>query len=709
MTKFQGWGAAIEAMKESKPSSTSISIQQANSVFTESMHPNRAKDERAPNFRATIRTLLRHKQGPWCREWILDTFSRDVMAVVEPLLNELDQDYNKDKTTQDSMKDKDRSSWMIKAFEELIQEIDVQVRSALHMAEFFDSEVQSMQEDESLKVSSKLVSVLSGQLVNALPLSFSSIAFIYFRAVFSRVTAEQMQSLDTHPGSTIPRSEPKGRLLQNGRKVRDLYESGDTEMHAIHLSDGSEDLGRFRQICSKLQHIGIATQMAEVATNMVHREIERLVFGEFARKWDTPALEQGKRWMSNVAIPFLRSTVLPIEHEGDHGMRKLFCLQSSRLEYYFYKCFGELRIQEYVDIVLDSPHSEPAVQDLHACLGWTGQQDQLLKTILQETSTRIAQPGAGTQQIIDYYIYNIKYLRILDPTGSLLDQTNRILNRHLRSRPETMRCIVEAIVDESGDLLNQPPEGIPSNVDSEDDSEAWVPEPAHAGPDLSTARRRMADIISVLVNIYKSNELFIEEFQAHLSTRLLQATDFDVDREIQQLELLKLRFKENELHHCEVMLADIAASKRVNGNIAEARPALPVQAAIVSRYYWPEIEETRFYLPARFQRYLDRYTAGFHDSKPAQRLTLLPSRGLVDIELEMRGQTFEFQISPLSASVISQFESDSRGKSNSLTLSDIATRLQVTETVAEPELRFWIDQDILREVDHHRYSLKPPN
>ena len=109
-----------------------------------------------------------------------------------------------------------------------------------------------------------------------------------------------------------------------------------------------------------------------------------------------------------------------------------------------------------------------------------------------------------------------------------------------------MRCIVEAIVDESGDLLNQPPEGIPSNADSEDDSEAWVPEPAHAGPDLSTARRRMTDIISVLVNIYKSNELFIEEFPSHLSTRLLQATDFDVDREV----LFSVVFSDVHLSFC---------------------------------------------------------------------------------------------------------------------------------------------------------------
>lgn len=42
----------------------------------------------------------------------------------------------------------------------------------------------------------------------------------------------------------------------------------------------------------------------------------------------------------------------------------------------------------------------------------------------------------------------------------------------------------------------------------------------------------MADIISVLTNIYRTNDLFIEEFQATLADRLLKATDFNIDREV---------------------------------------------------------------------------------------------------------------------------------------------------------------------------------
>lgn len=42
----------------------------------------------------------------------------------------------------------------------------------------------------------------------------------------------------------------------------------------------------------------------------------------------------------------------------------------------------------------------------------------------------------------------------------------------------------------------------------------------------------MADIISVLASIYDTNDRFIKEFQDILSDRLLQATDFQVDREV---------------------------------------------------------------------------------------------------------------------------------------------------------------------------------
>lgn len=78
---------------------------------------------------------------------------------------------------------------------------------------------------------------------------------------------------------------------------------------------------------------------------------------------------------------------------------------------------------------------------------------------------------------------------------------------------------------------------------------------------------RTADIISMVVDIYGSKDLFVSEYRNLLADRLLTQLDFTPDKEIRNLELLKLRFGENLLHNCEVMLKDISESKRINAHI----------------------------------------------------------------------------------------------------------------------------------------------
>lgn len=86
-----------------------------------------------------------------------------------------------------------------------------------------------------------------------------------------------------------------------------------------------------------------------------------------------------------------------------------------------------------------------------------------------------------------------------------------------------------------------------------------------------------------------------------LAEKLLTKTDYDTQREIRTLELLKLRFGDANLHSCEVMLKDIADSKRINANIkrlpvdtplagdsGEAPADLAIfDASVLSTLFWP--------------------------------------------------------------------------------------------------------------------------
>lgn len=86
---------------------------------------------------------------------------------------------------------------------------------------------------------------------------------------------------------------------------------------------------------------------------------------------------------------------------------------------------------------------------------------------------------------------------------------------------------------------------------------------------------RSSDIVSMLVNIYGSKELFASEYQTLLAERLLAPGGVDTEREVRYLECLKLRFGEAQLHSCEVMLRDVADSKRLHANLASGAALAP--------------------------------------------------------------------------------------------------------------------------------------
>jgi anaphase-promoting complex subunit 2 len=71
----------------------------------------------------------------------------------------------------------------------------------------------------------------------------------------------------------------------------------------------------------------------------------------------------------------------------------------------------------------------------------------------------------------------------------------------------------------------------------------------------------------LFVNTVISMMLDIHFFRSMLSNRLLSQFSYNTEREIRNLELLKLRFGETSLQQCEVMLKDISDSKRINNAI----------------------------------------------------------------------------------------------------------------------------------------------
>ena len=256
--------------------------------------------------------------------------------------------------------------------------------------------------------------------------------------------------------------------------------------------------------------------------------------------------------------------------------------------------------------------------------------------------------------IITLYVNTIRALQILDPRGVLLEQVSPPFRSYLRSRTDTVRCVVKALTNDSGEgseLFDELRLGVHENAtqkeqsrrrmldmteySSDDEDEAddvsgetkssssgatsmksgtfWTPEPIAVDPRKRSKSRRTADIISTLVRIFGSSEIFVNEYQIMLADKLIGSrTDFETDSEVHTLELLKLRFGESALHQCEIMLKDMGDSRRVNANLLpkvkkrcleeeeeeeekmdqddENLVVDTVSATLISRHFWPPLQ-----------------------------------------------------------------------------------------------------------------------
>eukprot|EP00850_Spirogloea_muscicola_P000464 SM000002S05544 [mRNA] locus=s2:774127:786951:+ [translate_table: standard] len=271
-----------------------------------------------------------------------------------------------------------------------------------------------------------------------------------------------------------------------------------------------------------------------------------------------------------------------------------------QLAYMIYQSLGDLRVAELFDIIVDYPDSLPAIEDLRTCLQQMERQSHLVSSFRAALANRLLTAGASTADILHHYVSTIRSLRALDRTGVLLEAVGHPIKCYLRRRKDTVRCIMSMLTDDSGDAggggasggvslygeLGKVPEDAQGNhhddasiargdtgVDSLEADMLWEPDPMEADPAPASRRRRLLDTIGLLIGIVGSREVFVNEHRVMLADKLLNKLDNDTNREVRTLELLKLRFGESNLRNCEVMLRDVADSKRINANIKQRAAA----------------------------------------------------------------------------------------------------------------------------------------
>ncbi|KAM6489967.1 Cullin homology [Amanita muscaria] len=443
--------------------------------------------------------------------------------------------------------------------------------------------------------------------------------------------------------------------------------------------------------------LGLMDRYDSLVASVGYEHIEGHVLSTCAGQWEKPVLGDLKNWMADKMIPWMLVTYAR-NAQTTEEVRHLLQGVGSRFEFHMNKTLCDLRTREIFDIIIDFPDSMGALQDLKECLQRVDQRSALVQSLRKANRKRLLHPGADTKLILTQYVATIKCLRIVDPPGVLLFKIADPIRRYLRERPDTIRCIVANLVgdDNTGDSLadeNEPIQPLQQpDVDDYTDPN-WEPEPIDAGPEFRT--NKPSDIISTLVSIYHSKDLFVKELQVLLAQRLLAVLENDiekVDKERKNIEILKIRFGEAALQVCEVMLRDMSDSKRIDTH-AQMQKLSVVHPTIISRQFWPALKTGDLVMPGQFQKLQEEYASEFHKFKPDKKLRWLPQLGTVHLELELQDRTVDVTVPPLEAAFIELFSQKTVWSMDEL----IEVVGSIDRSAALKALITWVDLGVLKE------------
>jgi len=495
---------------------------------------------------------------------------------------------------------------------------------------------------------------------------------------------------------------------------------GDEEDETFGDTDSlNETMTIFERIHSKLNDLDLVDALTGDAVSFLcHSHIRSRVRSASDSSFDSPLLEELNAWIQNSLFP--RHLFCPLHSWKQERAQKHAEDVIERLSYFMYESLADARICQLFDIIVEFPDSKAALEDLRECMSRvTDMRPRLIVSLKSALETRLLHPGVNTTEILTFYIEAIRALRFLDPPGVILESVCEPVRSYLRQREDTVRCIVQSLTDESSGselamelfasagLCEMDDAGAVGAAEAADipdtDWQTWMPDPVDADPNKSSKQRRSADIISMLVNIYGSRELFVNAYRTLLADRILTATTFDLDRERRHLELLKRRFGESQMHYCEVILKDVDDSARINKHIQEAAQKslpqearhddIPMSAYVISGQFWPPLREEKVKLPEDMEKAMATFTKSYEALKGNRTLHWRPHLGFVDMVLELKdGKKLMVDVSPVHAAIIKMFEDQ-----ECWTTEALATQLGMTTTSLRRRIALWQSHGLVKE------------
>eukprot|EP00049_Salpingoeca_infusionum_P006080 m.101069 g.101069 ORF g.101069 m.101069 type:complete len:684 (+) comp13191_c0_seq1:121-2172(+) len=501
----------------------------------------------------------------------------------------------------------------------------------------------------------------------------------------------------------------QAKLSEEPQDDEEDEEEEDDELHDLAEAEMERGLKLFNNYHSLLQQLGLQHVLVEpVLEDTLPRYISQYVEQKCKDVFDEPCLVSLLEWIEVQLTQWF-------DRFGRVCHATMLNVMAPRLAH---RILGMKRISELFDIIVDFPDSEPALQDLRTCLKKMPLRQQLITQLKQTLQKRLLHPGAQTNDIITQYTNAVSALRMVDPSGVILDIVCEPVRAYLQKRNDTVRCIVEELLDPQRAPQAASAQVVVENAAETDMTMDWIPDPLEAS---KSSLSRQSDMLTLLVSIYGSKELLVTMYRSMMAERMLALTSYNVESEMRTMEQFKVSFGEEHLTKAIIMLKDMATSRRIQTNFDKkveerqsssgAPPPLTfgenftpetVRVFVISRLFWPntKIKELQFALPEELKSYLAAYTEEYEKLTQTRSLEFRPNLGNVQLEVELEDRTLEVSVSPLAATLLWKFDNQS-----SWTLSDLSEAVEAGEQPVRRALLEWCMHGVLTESQKNTFVL----
>ncbi|KAH7845369.1 hypothetical protein Vadar_001272 [Vaccinium darrowii] len=606
---------------------------------------------------------------------------------------------------------------------------------------------------ERLHLLSKYQPMVSSVLMATLPPHFPATLHCYFKGMLEELSTIMADDWEGDTGSCDKDDMDLDEKSKLPNRSGDMDADGCN--HQKRLLENSRVVKNIGIVVRDLRNLGFTSMAEDAYASAIFFLMKATVQNLAGDDYRSSALESIKGWIQAVPLQFLRALLAYLgdsisDDTPSSGLKSPLASRPSscyagidnpseglvrwqlQLEYFAYETLQDLRIAKLFEIIVDYPDSSPAIEDLKQCLEYTVQHSKLVESFISALRYRLLTAGASTNDILHQCVSTIKALRTIDPAGVFLEAVGEPIREYLKGRKDTIKCIVTMLTDETGGNSNGPGNtgdslleelnrdeesqeniGVDDDFNTEDkqawmNAQRWEPDPVEADPLKGSRNQRKVDILGMIVSIIGSKDQLVNEYHVMLAEKLLNKLDYDIDAEIRTLELLKIHFGESSMQSCEIMLNDLIDSKRTNTNIkatimqpsqagAEALGENGVSldllnATIISSEFWPPMQDEAFNIPEPVDQLLSDYAKRFNEIKTPRKLLWKKNLGTVKLELQFEDRSLQFMVTPLHASIITQFQDQT-----SWTSKNLSAAVGVPIDVLHRRINFWISKGILSE------------